>query len=87
MMMYKNLPAVTNHMSLKVRKKVKLQKEMPLSVAICTPLMARVNQRVPQAGEMMLVDSSSSMDIYTTIFPHSSYQLATAVVVYLYFFQ
>ena len=46
------------------RKKVKLQKEMPLSVAICTPLMARVHQTVPQAGEMMFVDSSSSMDRY-----------------------
>ena len=29
------------------RKKVKLQKEMPLSVATCTPLMARVHQTVP----------------------------------------
>ena len=37
---------------------------MPLSVAICTPLMARVHQTVPQAGEMMFVDSSSSMDRY-----------------------
>ena len=33
-------------------------------MAISTPLMARVHQRIPQAGEMMFVDSSSSMDRY-----------------------
>lgn len=49
------------------RKKLKYQtfkKEIPMSVVICTPLMARVHEQVPQAAEMMYVDSSSSMDRY-----------------------
>ena len=49
------------------RKKQKLQKhtkEEPLLVAICTPLMARVHQGIPQAGEMMFVDSTASIDRY-----------------------
>ena len=48
-------------------KKLKIQtfkEEEPLAVAICTPLMARVHQRIPQAGEIMFVDSSSSLDRY-----------------------
>jgi len=40
------------------------KKETPMSVLICTPLMARVHGHIPQAGEMMYVDSSSSMDRY-----------------------
>ena len=49
------------------KKKLKQQtfkKETPMSVVICTPLMARVHEYVPQAREMMYVDSSSSMDRY-----------------------
>ena len=49
------------------KKKLKHQvfkKETSMSVVICTPLMARVHEHVPQAAEMMYVDSSSSMDRY-----------------------
>lgn len=45
-------------------KHQKFKKETPVSVVICTPLMARVHKHVPQAGEMMYVDLSSSMDRY-----------------------
>ena len=33
-----------------------------LVLAICTPLMARAHEHVKQAGEIMFVDSSSSLD-------------------------
>ena len=49
------------------RKKQKLQKhtkEKPLLVTICMPLMARVHQGIPQAGEMMFVDSTACIDRY-----------------------
>ena len=36
--------------------------DQPLVLAICTPLMARVHEHVKQAGEIMFVDSSSSLD-------------------------
>ena len=48
-------------------KKLKLQKrkiEESLTVAICTPLMARIHQGIPQAGELMYVDSTASIDRY-----------------------
>ena len=48
----------------KKQKRHTFKKETPMSVVICTPLMARVHEHVPQAGEMMYVDSSSSMDRY-----------------------
>ena len=32
----------------------------PLSIVICTPLMARVHQYIPQAGEIAYIDSTSS---------------------------
>lgn len=35
-------------------------------VAICTPLMARVHERIKSAGELMLVDSSGTMDVLNT---------------------
>jgi len=40
------------------------KKETPMSVLICTPLMARVHGHILQVGEMMYVDSSSSTDRY-----------------------
>ena len=40
------------------------KKESPMSALICIPLMARVHWHIPQTGEMMYVDSSSSMDRY-----------------------
>ena len=46
------------------KKKLKLQKqkkEESLTVAICTPLMARIHQGIPQAGELMYVDSTASI--------------------------
>ena len=49
------------------KKKLKLQKqkkEESLTVAICTPLMARIHQGIPQAGELMYVDSTASIDRY-----------------------
>ena len=36
----------------------------PLNVAICTPLMARVHENIPQAGEIAFIDSTSSLDRY-----------------------
>ena len=57
-------PSSENEADPPKRKKAKLQKDIPLSVAICTPLMARVHEAIPQDGEMMFVDSSSSMDRY-----------------------
>jgi len=36
----------------------------PLSVAICTPFMARVHKNIPQAGEMAFINSTSSLDRY-----------------------
>ena len=36
--------------------------DQPLVLAICTPLMAWVHEHVMQAGEIMFVDSSSSLD-------------------------
>ena len=33
-----------------------------MKLAICTPLMARAHEHVKQAGEIMFVDSSSSLD-------------------------
>jgi len=53
-----------NEADLPKRKKAKVQKDVPLSVAICTPLMAGEHEAIPQAGEMMFVDSSSSMHRY-----------------------
>ena len=35
-----------------------------MSVVICTPLMARVHQYIPQAGEIAYIDSTSSLDHY-----------------------
>ena len=34
----------------------------PLVLDICTPLMASVHEHVTQAGELMFVDSSASLD-------------------------
>ena len=36
----------------------------PLSIVICTHLMARVHQHIPQAGEIAYIDSTSSLDRY-----------------------
>ena len=35
-----------------------------LSVAICTPLMDRVHENIPQACEIAFIDSTSSLDHY-----------------------
>ena len=42
--------------------KTEVGSDQPLLLAICTPLMARVHEHVNQAGEIMFVDSSSSLD-------------------------
>jgi len=34
--------------------------------AICMPLMARTNENIQQAGEMVLCDATSSLDRYNT---------------------
>ena len=36
--------------------------DQPLILAICTPLMSRVHEHVVQAGELVYVDSTSSLD-------------------------
>jgi len=43
------------------------KKETLMSVLICTPLMARVHGHIPQAREMMYVDSSLSMNRYNLL--------------------
>lgn len=45
---------------LKKRKKI----TSPLSVVICTPLMARVHWYIPQAGEIAFIDFMSSLNCY-----------------------
>ena len=44
--------------------KKRKKESSPLSIVICTPLMARVHQYIPQAGEIAYIDSTSSLDRY-----------------------
>ena len=42
------------------------EREVPMVVAICTPLMSRVHQFVQQSGEMVFCDSTSTLDRFNT---------------------
>ena len=49
------------------RKRFKrTERETPMVVAICTPLMSRVHHLVQQAGEMVFCDSTSTLDRFNT---------------------
>jgi len=70
----KGLPSVTSDSDSEAdseaapkRKKVKkIQREQPMIIAICTPLMSRVHQHIRQASEMVFCDSTSSLDRFNT---------------------
>ena len=38
----------------------------PMIVTICTPMMARAHQNLPQAAEVMYCDSTSCLDRFNT---------------------
>ena len=48
------------------KKKKKKNNDQPLIVAICTPMMARAHKHIIQSGEMVFLDSTSSLDRYNT---------------------
>lgn len=48
------------------KQKKKKEKCQPMILAICTPLMARANENIQQAGEMVFCDATSSLDRYNT---------------------
>lgn len=50
------------------KKKLKLKKRttQPLIITVCTPLMARANENISQAREMIFCDSTSSLDHFNT---------------------
>ena len=50
----------------KRRKLKQTERETPMVVAVCTPLMSRVNQFTQQAGEMIFCDSTSTLDRFNT---------------------
>ena len=51
------------------RKRFKrTEREVPMVVAICIPLMSRVHQLVQQTGEMVFCDSTSTLDHFNTSF-------------------
>eukprot|EP00118_Oscarella_pearsei_P019528 m.208172 g.208172 ORF g.208172 m.208172 type:complete len:540 (+) comp39701_c1_seq9:1438-3057(+) len=43
-------------------KKQQRDPDIPLVMAICTPLMARAHEKVVQAGEMAFIDATSTLD-------------------------
>ena len=51
---------------MKLTKKKRKHSCQPMILAICTPLMARANANVQQAGEMVFCDATSSLDRYNT---------------------
>ncbi len=50
----------------KLKLNKKAQKAQPMVLAICTPLMARAHQNIPQAGEMIFCDATSTLDRLNT---------------------
>ena len=42
------------------------EREVPMVVAICTPLMSRIHQFIQQSGEMVFCDSTSTLDRFNT---------------------
>ena len=47
-------------------KKYFKQREQPMIIAVCTPLMSNVHEHIQQAGEMVFCDSTSSLDRFNT---------------------
>jgi hypothetical protein len=50
----------------KKHKRHTANRETPMIIAICTPLMARVHKHIQQAGEMVFCDSTSTLDRFNT---------------------
>ncbi len=50
----------------KSKKPRRIQRERPMIIAICTPLMSRVHESIQQAGEMIFCESTSTLDRFNT---------------------
>lgn len=62
----------------KKHKRHHQNREKPMVIAICTPLMSRVHKHIKQAGEMAFCDSTSTLDRFNTSF--SFFQLVIPLV-------
>ena len=54
------------HSVKKKHKRHTANREKPMIIAICTPLMSRVHKHIQQAGEMVFCDSTSTLDRFNT---------------------
>ncbi len=68
----------------KKKRRKRDHSDKPLIIAICTPLMSRAHKNICQAGELVFLDSSSSMDRFNaSIFimsTHSSSGIPLGVI-------
>ena len=48
------------------KKRAKREREVPMVLAMCTPLMSRVHQFIQQSGELVFCDSTSTLDRFNT---------------------
>ena len=44
----------------------KKERESPIVITVCTPLMSREHEHIQQAGEMIFCDSTSMLDRFNT---------------------
>ncbi len=64
----------------KKKRRKRDHSDKPLIIAICTPLMSRAHKNICQAGELVFLDSSSSMDRFnTSIFIMSTHSSSSGI--------